>query len=80
MIRIEGMNYADILAAHTQGEIAMRYVFAKVGSCTGLLFSSAAAIAGNVDGSTQLAEPGIIELLAIAAVVGLVVKLRRGRK
>ena len=75
------MNYADILAAHTLGENAMRYVFARLGSFTALLFSSAAAIAGTAgDGGISLPEPGIIELLAIAAVVGLVVKLRRGRK
>ena len=80
---MDGIDYADVTPARLPGENTMRYAFARVGSFMGLLFSSAAAFAGTstgVDGSTQLPEPGIIELLAIAAVVGLVVKLRRGRK
>lgn len=56
----------------------MRYLLARMGWFAALLAVSGAALAGT--DSATVPEPGILELVAIAAVVGWIVKRRRGGK
>jgi hypothetical protein len=65
----------------------MRYLLTRLGSFAGLLAISGAALAdaacsdAALDGAINcLPEPGVLELVAIAAVVGWVLARKRGGK
>lgn len=60
----------------------MRDLRIRLVSLAALLGSSAVALAGtgSADGAISLPEPGVLELLVVAGVVGWVIKNRRGRK
>ena len=59
-------------------ENAMRDILTRLGSLAALLVVSGAALAA--DNFTPLPEPGILELMAIAGVVGWVIARKSGRK
>ena len=60
-------------------EKTMRDLLARLASMAGLLALSGAALAADFDNAIDVPEPGILELVAIAAVVGWVVH-KRARK
>ena len=57
----------------------MRYLLTWLGSFTGLLAISGAALA-QADNFATVPEPGVLELVAIAAVVGWVIRRKRDGK
>jgi len=61
-------------------EKTMRYLLTRLSSFIGVLAISGAALAADFsDGAINLPEPGVLELLAVAAVVGWVIR-KRGQK
>ena len=58
----------------------MRYLLSRLGSIAYLLATSGAALAVDMDNGQVLPEPGVLELMAIAGVVGWVIARKRGGK
>jgi len=67
---------------HLIMENTMRHLLVRLGTLAGLLAISGAALADfnpPIGDFSTVPEPGVLELLALAAVVGWVVR-KRGRK